>query len=47
MGAQDVSEFFMTDGFEMSVDRIKGLAEDCGMRKLNAMRASKAFKLFI
>lgn len=44
---QDVSEFFLSDGFEISVDKIKTLAEDCGMRNLNAMRASKAFKLFI
>lgn len=44
---QDVSEHFMADGFEATVDKIKLLSEESGMRKLNALKASKRFKQFI
>ena len=42
-----MTEHFATDDFEQTLDKIKELSEECGMRKLNAQRASKSFKLFI
>ena len=43
----DLNEHFMTDDFENTVDTIKTLAEESSMRKLNAQKASKAFKMYI
>jgi len=43
----DVGEHFLTDDFETTLQKIKTLSEECGMRRLNAQRASKSFKLFI
>ena len=45
--APDVSEHFVDEKFEMTVEQVKTLAEESHMRKVNAQQASKAFKVFI
>lgn len=40
----DVSQHFEDESFEKTLDHIIYLSDECYMRKINAMQASKAFK---
>ena len=46
-GRPDYGEHFQVDSFDKTVGDIKRLSEESSMRKINAQRASKAFKKFI